>query len=50
MFTTVHIKGTPLFIEARHFNDPWDYAKIMGYDKPMDFKLGEQESTENEKK
>lgn len=49
MFTTMHAKGTPLFIEARHFTDPLHYAKIMGYDKPMDFKLGEQDSSDNQK-
>lgn len=41
MFTTLHAKQKPLFIEARHFNDPLHYAKMMGYDKPMDFKLGD---------
>ena len=40
-FTTMKAKGSPLFIEARHFSDPLHYAKMMGYDKPMDFKLGE---------
>ncbi|VVD04558.1 unnamed protein product [Leptidea sinapis] len=45
MFTTMFAKGKPLFIEARHFDDPLHYAKIMGYDKPIDFKLGE---TDNE--
>ncbi|XP_038211683.1 transmembrane protein 70 homolog, mitochondrial [Zerene cesonia] len=47
MFTTMQAKGKPLFIEARHFNDPLHYAKIMGYDKPLDFKLGNPE--ENKK-
>ncbi|XP_028173415.1 transmembrane protein 70 homolog, mitochondrial [Ostrinia furnacalis] len=46
MFTTMHAKGKPLFIEARHFSNPLHYAKIMGYDKPMDFKLGEVEEEE----
>ncbi|XP_063897735.1 transmembrane protein 70 homolog, mitochondrial-like [Helicoverpa armigera] len=41
-FTTLNAKGVPLFIEARHFTDPIHYAKMMGYDKPMDFKLGDQ--------
>ncbi|KPJ20712.1 Transmembrane protein 70-like, mitochondrial [Papilio xuthus] len=50
MFTTMHAKGTPLFIEARHFNDPMHYAKIMGYDKPLDFKLGNMEEPESSKK
>ena len=44
MFTTMNAKGKPLFIEARHFSDPLHYAKIMGYDKPMDFKMGEHDS------
>ncbi|CAH2037710.1 unnamed protein product, partial [Iphiclides podalirius] len=50
MFTTMKAKGTPLFIEARHFNDPLHYAKIMGYDKPMDFKLGNVEDSESNAK
>ncbi|CAK1595978.1 unnamed protein product [Parnassius mnemosyne] len=51
MFTTMLAKNTPLFIEARHFNDPSHYAKIMGYDKPIDFKLGNlEDSSENVKK
>ncbi|XP_022130820.2 transmembrane protein 70 homolog, mitochondrial [Pieris rapae] len=49
MFTTMFAKGKPLFIEARHFNDPLDYAKIMGYDKPLDFKLGEMDDNETKK-
>ncbi|CAG9584471.1 unnamed protein product [Danaus chrysippus] len=47
MFTTMVAKGKPLFIEARHFSDPLYYAKIMGYDKPLDFKLGEPQDNEN---
>ncbi|CAH0397975.1 unnamed protein product [Chilo suppressalis] len=50
MFTTFHAKGKPLFVEARHFNNPLHYAKLMGYDKPMDFKLGEIEDSENNQK
>lgn len=46
MFTTMSAKGKPLFIEARHFDDPLHYAKIMGYDKPLDFKLGEIEDSD----
>lgn len=44
MFTTMKAKGHPLFIEARFFNNPMHYAKIMGYDKPIDFKLGESDN------
>lgn len=46
MFTTLHAKNNPLFIEARHFTNPKHYAKMMGYDKPMDFKLGEQDTAD----
>lgn len=47
MFTTMKIKGVPLFIEARFFSDPMHYAKIMGYDKPLDFKMGNPQENEN---
>ncbi|XP_053607215.1 transmembrane protein 70 homolog, mitochondrial [Plodia interpunctella] len=50
MFTTMNAKGKPLFIEARHFNNPLHYAKIMGYDKPMDFKLGDTNYSDSESK
>ncbi|XP_061713276.1 transmembrane protein 70 homolog, mitochondrial [Cydia pomonella] len=45
MFTTLVAKGKPMFVEARHFSDPVHYAKMMGYDKPMDFKMGASESS-----
>ena len=48
-FTTMKAKGTPLFVEARHFSDPLHYAKMMGYDKPMDFKLGSDNSSTTSK-
>lgn len=47
MFTTMKVKGIPLFIEARFFSDPMHYAKIMGYDKPLDFKMGNPQEDEN---
>ncbi|XP_072932099.1 transmembrane protein 70 homolog, mitochondrial [Epargyreus clarus] len=50
MFTTMFAKGKPLFLEARHFKDPLHYAKIMGYDKPMDFKLGNVENEQQNHK
>ncbi|CAH0579108.1 unnamed protein product [Chrysodeixis includens] len=49
MFTTLNAKGYPLFLEAQHFSDPMHYAKLMGYDKPMDFKLGEQDNDSTSK-
>lgn len=39
MFTSFQIKGIPLFVDPRLFDEPGHYAKIMGYDKPIDFKL-----------
>lgn len=39
MFTTFEVKGKALFLDPRLFQDPTHYAKIMGYDKPIDFKL-----------
>lgn len=39
MFTSMTIRGIPLFIDARFFEDLGHYKKIMGYDKPIDFKL-----------
>lgn len=40
LFTTFHAKGIPLFVDPQLFEDPNHYAKIMGYDKPLDLKLG----------
>jgi transmembrane protein 70 len=39
MFTSFQIKGIPLFVDPQLFDKPEHYAKIMGYDKPIDFKL-----------
>lgn len=39
MFTNCIIKGTPLFLEQNLFYDSSHYIRIMGYDKPVDFKL-----------
>lgn len=41
MFTTLEAKGKPLFFDPRLFSDHNHYAKLMGYDKPIDFKLYE---------
>ncbi|EFN85960.1 hypothetical protein EAI_07885 [Harpegnathos saltator] len=40
MFTNCIIKGIPLFLEQKFFHDHSHYIRIMGYDKPVDFKLG----------
>lgn len=41
MFTTLLANGKPLFLDPRLFENPEHYARIMGYDKPIDFKLYE---------
>lgn len=46
MFSSFNVKGKSLFVEAKHFTDPTYYVKLMGYDKPMDFKLGNNEDNE----
>ncbi|GLV45666.1 uncharacterized protein CBL_02686 [Carabus blaptoides fortunei] len=44
MFTSFHVNGRPLFVDPGLFTDPTHYGKLMGYDKPMDFKLSETSS------
>ncbi|CAG9763131.1 unnamed protein product [Ceutorhynchus assimilis] len=44
MFETFKVKGKPLFVDPRSFDHPEYYANLMGYDKPMDFKLYEKPS------
>lgn len=39
IFTSFQVgpKNVPLFIEKGNFTDPTHYARLMGYDKPIDF-------------
>lgn len=39
MFTTFHAKDYPMFVDFKGFKYPEHIAKIMGYDKPMDFRF-----------
>ncbi|XP_054004167.1 transmembrane protein 70 homolog, mitochondrial [Hylaeus anthracinus] len=39
MFTTCFIKGNPLFFNEANFKDASHYYNIMGFYKPIDFKL-----------
>ncbi|KAH8242393.1 hypothetical protein KR032_005149 [Drosophila birchii] len=39
MFTSFLVGKRPLFIDPALFDDPEHYVRIMGYDKPIDFKL-----------
>ena len=43
LFTSMTVCGIHLFIDARFFDDLEHYKKIMGYDKPIDFKIGNSE-------
>ncbi|KAF6201260.1 hypothetical protein GE061_005707 [Apolygus lucorum] len=38
-FTSAKVRGIPLFMDSRFFSDVHHYKRIMGYDKPLDFKL-----------
>lgn len=49
MFTSIIVKDTPLFLDPKMFSNPDHYIKIMGYDKPMDFKLGIQDEDSEQK-
>lgn len=44
MFASFVIKGNGLFVDPTLFPDPNHYVKMMGYDKPIDFKLDMTES------
>uniref|UniRef100_A0A034WT07 Transmembrane protein 70-like protein, mitochondrial n=2 Tax=Endopterygota TaxID=33392 RepID=A0A034WT07_BACDO len=39
MFTSFVVHNKPLFVDPALFDDPEHYARIMGYDKPVDYKL-----------
>ncbi|KAI4500965.1 hypothetical protein M0802_003768 [Mischocyttarus mexicanus] len=39
IFTTCLIKGKPMLFDYHFFDDPHHYNKIMGLDKPIDYKL-----------
>merc|ERR1712083_905017 len=38
MFTSFRAKNVPLFVDGQQFYEPQHYGKIMGYDKPFNFK------------
>nr|CAD7571607.1 unnamed protein product [Timema californicum] len=39
IFTTFKVNGLPLFVDPSLFKEPAHFARIMGYDKPLDYKL-----------
>lgn len=44
MFTSFFVGDKALFVDPALFDDPEHYVRIMGYDKPVDFKLDLKES------
>lgn len=44
MFTSFEVGKRALFVDPALFDDPEHYVRIMGYDKPVDFKLELSES------
>lgn len=49
LFTSLTVKGKPLFMDPNQFTDVSHYAKMMGFDKPIDFKLYQNEGTNDKK-
>ena len=45
-FTTLHVRDVPLFCVPPDFTYPEHYAKFMGYDKPIDLKIGLKDNSE----
>ncbi len=45
MFMSFQIGKQGMFVDPTLFTDPEHYVKIMGYDKPIDFKLNLSEKT-----
>lgn len=41
MFTSMKVgpQKVPVFVDVASFNDTHHYARFMGYDKPLDFRL-----------
>lgn len=45
MFTSFSVGNRSLFVDPALFDDPEHYVRIMGYDKPIDFKLDLKETS-----
>jgi len=43
MFSNLSIKGKPMFMDAKDFTDQSHYIRIMGYDKPLDLQVENNE-------
>ena len=49
MFTSFLVKGKPLFVEPTNFSQSIHYGRLMGYDKPIDFRLNENSENKSSK-
>lgn len=51
MFSSMLIgpKKQPVFVDAASFTDTHHYARFMGYDKPLDFRLDTNEIEQSTK-
>lgn len=47
MFTTFIVKKQPLFVDPRMFRELEHYGRLMGYNKPIDFHLGDPEKNDS---
>lgn len=49
MFTSMKIgpKKVPVFVDAASFDNTHHYARFMGYDKPLDFRLDVDQINQN---
>lgn len=45
-FTTVKVNGKPLFVDPTLFLNREGYIKLMGYDKPIDWRMPSEEKKE----
>ncbi|ALC43473.1 CG7506 [Drosophila busckii] len=50
MFTSFVVNKRPLFVDPALFEDPEHYVRLMGYDKPIDFKLNINDELQKTKK
>lgn len=50
MFTTIHVKGRPLFLEQSLFRSKQAYIKMMGYDKPLNWEIPNLDKAKEEDK
>ncbi|XP_030380253.1 transmembrane protein 70 homolog, mitochondrial [Scaptodrosophila lebanonensis] len=50
MFTSFVVGKRALFVDPALFDDPEHYVRIMGYDKPVDFKLDLSADTTDDKR